>query len=387
MSQLQISIIGAGIAGLVLGKCLAKRGIPAVLFERDAFRPSSPRHNYGITLEPWAYRHLLPYLDLDDRTFRSKIAVDAAVGGTGRVERCRQPNTATTDATASFRANRSKLESLLSEGLDIRWEHALADIKPTSTGNTLTFRNGKQLQSQVVIGTDGVHSQVRQSISPSTKFNILPYAVYSGKRRISRKDFDNEYAPYMDGANVIETRISTTFLQISINDINPDNVSLSYTYSRPARQDDPLFKPDRPKSGATEIPEAFFDEILSLTNLKAPFDKVFNPETTKSDRLLNWLMRTVLIPAEHLYNVAEKGIVLIGESVQAEPILSSHGANEAISEALDLAHYIASDDFDASTSVDMGYFYNRKYGVWRKWMERSETRLAEMHGMQERSSL
>lgn len=50
---------------------------------------------------------------------------------------------------------------------------------------------------------------------------------------------------------------------ISVNVYGAEHVDLSYTYSRSPRHDDQLHKPDRPTTGAIEIPEEFHEEIRS----------------------------------------------------------------------------------------------------------------------------
>ena len=157
MSQPQISIVGAGLSGLVLGRCLLTRGISSVLFEREVARTGSPKHGYGITLHPWAYRPLLKYLDIDETLFRKKLAVDSTIGGIGRIESHAHPIIEGRDV-ASFRANRQKLEQMMSEGLDVRWEHGLVDVKSKDSSNIMHFRNGQELPSKLVIGADGPHS-------------------------------------------------------------------------------------------------------------------------------------------------------------------------------------------------------------------------------------
>lgn len=78
-------------------------------------------------------------------------------------------------------------------------------------------------------------------------------------------------------------------LEISVNDISGSHVGLSYTYSRPAKENnDPLHEPDRPISGATDIPEDFFEELAALKDLKLPFKVIFGAEAVRGDGVLHW---------------------------------------------------------------------------------------------------
>ncbi|EMC92373.1 hypothetical protein BAUCODRAFT_38429 [Baudoinia panamericana UAMH 10762] len=370
MSQPQITIIGAGLSALVFGQCLRYHGVSAVLYERDAARTFSTRHNYGMTLQPTAYRPLLPYIKFDDHGFRRSFAVDSASGGVGRLHgRSHYANSNDED----FRANRRKLEQRLSEGLDIRFEHELTDIKHEGGLNILLFRNGREVQSNVVIGADGPHSQVRKLISHTSDFKILPFVVYNGKRRVNRELWHDIFAPHLDGT-VTEQRQGQTLMQVTINDETKEHVSISYTYSRPARDSDPLFIPDRSTAGATGIPNAFFEEVAGLRNLDGLFKYIFDAQAMRSDRLLNWLMRSVLVEATQLHEAAKHGTILIGDATHAGPILGGYGANQAISDAIELAEFIHEKGV-----YELASYYESRYERWRKYVEASEMTLADLH--------
>ena len=205
----------------------------------------------------------------------------------------------------------------------------------------------------------------------------MPYAVYNGKRYIDQATLDNKYASLMDGGNVIEQKAGNTLLQISINERTPEQVSISYIYSQPADRPDPLWRPDRPASGATEIPNEFFDEIAALSGLEGPFKEVFDVRAMRNDRLLNWLMRSLLVTEPDLNRAAKQGIVLIGDSCHHGPIVGSQGANQAIIDAIELA-----DNIVENGDGNLEGFYERRYEACRKYVEESVALLAEMHGTQ-----
>lgn len=374
MSQHPISIIGAGIGGLTLGRCLLKRGVPAVLYER---MPSTPRHGYGITLHASSYRPLLDVLGLDEWTFRRRVAVDGLLGGGGDIDPKAIAYLGQTEST-SFRAHREKLERLLREGLDVQWEHALDKVVATPSGVTIRLQSGQELETRCVIGVDGPHSNTRKSLSPDTPLNVAPYVAFNGKRRVKRALFDSLYAPAMKTSNVIEMKRNDVLLNVSVNEQQGDLVSISWIYSRPSKgPKDILYKPNRPVSGATDIPDEFFQEIEALQDLDQPFKEVFDAEKLERERVLNWLMRTVLVSLQDLQELAPKGIFFMGDAVHAEPILGGQGANNAITDGLELAECIATYGLNGVPT-----WYDRRYPTWESGIRKSQHAIAEMHSAQ-----
>ncbi|KAI9148368.1 FAD-dependent monooxygenase nscC [Paramyrothecium foliicola] len=376
MSQQPVRIVGAGIGGLTLARCLLHHGVPAVVYEK---MPATSRHSYGVTLHESSYKPLLDILGLDEWSFRRRIAVDGMLGGSGVIDPESVLQTKRLSST-SFRAHRGKLEKLLREGIDLRWGHDLEKVEETSTGMVLCLQNGQRLRSAGIIGVDGPHSNTRKSLSPDTPFNILPYVAFNGKRRVSRALFDSTYAPAMNGSNVLEFKHGDSILNISINEHNGDIVNVGWIYSRPARgSTDPLYRPNRPVSRATDIPDEFFTEVGALADLQQPFKEVFDPEKLREERVLHWLMRSVLVRQQELRRFADKGVFFMGDSVHAEPILGGEGANNAITDAVGLAKCISTSGLGGITS-----WYETRYPAWENSVRRSEDAIAKMHN--ERSS-
>ena len=255
-----------------------------------------------------------------------------------------------TTTTTDVRVTRRKLEQMLRDGLreNPRCGYALEKIHVGGRrrdGVKLSFslNDGEKVDSSsdILVATDGAHSQVRRIFSPSSELIVQPYAVYNGKRRVDRAVFDEHYAPHIkDKSNVLEHRLenninnsttTTILLQLSLNYVDENTASLSYTYSRPAQQQqgggsssDPLFTPNRPTSGARSIPSELFDEIdaLNLNNnvfLPTPFNMIFNSQAMRKDSLLNWLQRSVLVPQADLKASAKEGVLLIGCLLYTSP--------------------------------------------------------------------
>jgi 2-polyprenyl-6-methoxyphenol hydroxylase-like FAD-dependent oxidoreductase len=373
MTQQPITIIGAGIGGLALSRSLLKHGVQTVLYERV---PSTSRNSYGVTLHPSTYLPLSGILGMDEFAFKRRVAVDGAVGGSGKLK---PKSLILSDQVerSSFRAHRGKLEELLREGLDVHWEHSVERVDSSSDKKLqLRMKSGQTIESSFIVGVDGPHSNTRKSLSPNTEMSILPFVAFNGKRRVQRALFDEVYAPAMDGANVVEVKLNDATLHISIIEQKADQVGVSWIYSRPSKgSTDPLYKPNRPVTGATDIPEEFFQEIDALKNLEQPFKEIFNAEKLQKERVLHWLMRAVLVPLPELLELSKKGVVLMGDSVHAEPILGGNGANEAIGDGIALAECIANGDSISS-------WYEKRYPKWKEDAEKSKKLIEEMHGEQ-----
>lgn len=373
MSQPTISIVGAGIGGLTLGRCLLQRGIRAVLYEKAS---SSPRHTYAITLQPSSYRPLLKVLNVDEATFKARVAVDAGIGGSGNINsegygyRNLEP--------ASFRAHRGSFEELLREGLDVRWEHSLKSVN-LQDGLQLQFDNGQTATTNVVVDAEGPHSVVRRQFLTPANPDVLPYVAFNGKRRVPRDAFGKLYAPTFDNTTVIEVRQDDVVLNISINEATQEQVSISWIYSRPARgSSDPLHKPNRPNSGAKDIPEDFFTEVAALKDLSQPFADVFDAEKLRGERILHWLMRSILVPKNELQHQSERGIWVMGDAAHAEQIIGGGGANGAIEDGVSLAEWIVQKG-----TADLRGWYEDRYVSWQAGHEKSRESITVIHGEQE----
>jgi hypothetical protein len=106
--------------------------------------------------------------------------------------------------------------------------------------------------------------------------------AFNGKCRVKRALFDSLYAPAMNTSNVIEMKQNDIFLTVSINERQNDLASINWIYFRLTKgAQDPLHKPNRSVSGATDIPDEFFEEIEALQDQDHPFKYVFDAEKLK----------------------------------------------------------------------------------------------------------
>lgn len=158
MSQ-PVLVIGAGFAGLSLARTLLAQRIPVRIFDST---PQLRKHSYGVTLQSWAYQPLASLLNFSNEIdLRQSTATDSAVGGLGSINLSgTSPLSAspTKEQPECYRCSRSKLTSLLAQGVDIEFNSKLTSIHSSSTGVQVCFEGGKTAEGVLAVGADGVHS-------------------------------------------------------------------------------------------------------------------------------------------------------------------------------------------------------------------------------------
>ena len=165
-----------------------------------------------------------------------------------------------------------------------------------------------------------------------------------------------------------------------IKNISNNEVVINYTCSRSAKHNtsDPLFLPHRkPEEASHEDGEGWIDledELSQFKDLPTPFDLIFNPRRVHEDRILNWFMRSLMVPHESLIRLAKQNVLLIGDAAHSTPILGGEGANMAIKDGLDMAEAL-------SQPVSPHYvsFIDQRYPQSAANVEQSKQQLSKMH--------
>jgi salicylate hydroxylase len=187
MSQLRIAIVGAGIAGLVAARALQQFGFRPVVYEQAQ---TLGEVGAGLTVSPNA-THVLNAIGLEG--VLSRIGMRPDRGGvrhwrTGElmVEISRGNEMLEKYGAAYYQVHRADLHAELAgivaatDPTAIRTGHAFADLEQDATGVTLHFANGVQAEADVVLGADGVRSQVRTRLFGADRPRFTGYMAYRG---------------------------------------------------------------------------------------------------------------------------------------------------------------------------------------------------------------
>jgi len=165
-----ISIVGAGLGGLMLARVLHMHGIAATVYEAEASPAARTQggmldiHDDSGQIALKAARLHNEFVELIHAGGQATRVLDQA--GTVLLE---QPDGGDGGRPEVLRADLRKLllESL-PEGT-VRWGHKLATVCPQADGRyAMTFADGGVVMADLVVGADGAWSKVRPLVSGAT---------------------------------------------------------------------------------------------------------------------------------------------------------------------------------------------------------------------------
>ncbi|MBO0691928.1 MAG: FAD-dependent monooxygenase [Acidimicrobiaceae bacterium] len=166
----RIAIIGGGIGGVSAAHALSRRGFEVTVFEAA---PELKEIGAGVALGPNAMK-VLRSLDLEDAVRAVGWEREFQVSRhwrTGRI--VRQSTTARADMVARYGAagcsvHRADLLDVLSAKLPEKVDVTLGRrcVSASSEGEVASakFSDGSEIEADVVLGADGIHSAVRTSL-------------------------------------------------------------------------------------------------------------------------------------------------------------------------------------------------------------------------------
>jgi salicylate hydroxylase len=167
---MRIAVVGGGIGGLAAAHALSRRGFEVVIFEAA---PELKEIGAGLALGPNAMK-VLRSLDLEGAVRRVGWERELQISRhwkTGRI--VRQSTTARADTIARYGAagctvHRADMLDVLAAGLpktvDVRLGARCVSASSEAEVAGVRFSNGEEIEADVVVGADGIHSAVRTSL-------------------------------------------------------------------------------------------------------------------------------------------------------------------------------------------------------------------------------
>ena len=163
----RVAIIGGGIGGLAAARALCRRGIEVQIYEAA---PELREIGAGVALGPNAMK-VLRSLGLEDDVRAIAGRWEWAVtrnGKTGRtISRTSRPQQASLFGSAGATAHRADLLDVLSRSVPtdiVTLGARCKGVEPYEKVAVARFEDGSEVEADVIVGADGIHSAVRGSL-------------------------------------------------------------------------------------------------------------------------------------------------------------------------------------------------------------------------------
>src|SRR5215210_3778190 len=180
-SRLDVAIVGGGIGGLFAANALCAKGVRVSLYEQA---PAIAEIGAGVFLTPNSVRHL--------RRIGLEPAVEkwgARVGPNSRYFRHDGAPIAPVQVTdssgwnATFGMHRADLVEMLAEALPadvLNTGHRCTGFEQDGKKARVSFANGAWAEADLVIAADGIHSELRPYVYPSSEPVFSGSVAYRG---------------------------------------------------------------------------------------------------------------------------------------------------------------------------------------------------------------
>jgi salicylate hydroxylase len=163
----RVAIVGGGIGGLTAARALCRRGIEVAIYEAA---PELREIGAGVALHPNAMK-VLRSLDLEDEVRSTAGRSEWALTRnwkTGRViSRTSRQQQASLFGSAGATVHRADLLDVLARSLPsgiVTLGARCIGVEPGGEVAVARFQDGTEIEADVIIGADGIHSAVRGSL-------------------------------------------------------------------------------------------------------------------------------------------------------------------------------------------------------------------------------
>jgi len=329
MKDLSILIVGGGIAGLTSAIALRQKGFAVEIVEKD---PDWSVYGVGIIQQSNVVRAVEQLGIIDDYLEASFPfeRIDVFKPDGELVAKIPAPKL-TDKYPAQLGIGRRALQKLLADkaislGTSIRLGVIVTEMQQDDSGTQVSFSDDTSKHYDVVIGADGVYSQIREIIFPEA-----PAPEFAGQG-VWRYNFKRPAD--MDSLCVYEGPIGTGLVPLS--------EELMYMYVTTP-------EPGNPRYPTEGIAKAMRDKLKNAPPVIAEYAKQITEDEEVVYKPLNWLMLDG--------NWYQGSTILIGDAAHATTPHLGQGAGMAIEDSVVLAEELSNE---ASVETAFNAFMKRR---------------------------
>ena len=340
-SDLPILIVGAGIAGLVLGQGLRIHKVPFRIFERHPLSHSSQGHRLRISQDSIdALNSVLPerLTNLFDRTRSDEVKWKPRIVDARTFEF--PPRREESRSSRTTPIDRTWIRNLLTLGIEdaIEYERAFLSYQVTDDGVKVSFTDGASVLGSLLVGADGLKSQVRRQLQPNRRLLHLESQITWGRMPLTPQlqaqipddvltwfmaiDKDTKYPAICDPMTWSESVHERSYGQL------PDFESYIY-FALATAPPEPQPKSTEEKRSFVHDTAAEWHPTLKLLLNSASHDRSACVPVLSSK------------PDIEISSKRDAKVTLIGDAAHAMSQMGGVGGDAAIRNAADLAHTIA----------------------------------------------
>ncbi|MCJ1396712.1 hypothetical protein MMC18_009604 [Xylographa bjoerkii] len=336
----RVLIMGGGLGGLALAQALRKQQIPYLVFERDA-GAFSRGQGWAIALHT-ILGELLGSIPNDlpplcetavthnlgrGASYTSRAAFFDAYSGEKKMDIGGDLG----DPKYFIRVTRSKIRDWLGTHIDIQWNKRFVRYEESDHGVTAFFEDGTSATGEMLIGCEGINSQVRtQLFSPnSPQLNRVCTGAIVGNVTLSKA----QYEVQLENARSFYFILGKDFrMLIGMTFVAEDKATAQYYWVI----NWPDVEADSPDFWALKDPPAdrLAFVLKKIEGVNERFASVV--KATKVEEMAKPLAIKDLLPRE----IPRGRVSLLGDAAHPMTPFRGEGANNAIQDGLNLAKII-----------------------------------------------